>query len=162
MWRFFASLGVKHMSTNISIWERCPGHENKCITLGYARHTKEYRILMSQLPVHTVETMYVTFAKDIVNYELRLKFWIYFFAYCKDRGSLTLIIIQTQMRYLPHFSHSKLYDTIVALSQKILSQLNGIPTLRVNINLLPSIQLRMFAARMRLDWLKLLAPKLLP
>jgi len=40
---------------------------NKEILLGYARHTKGYRDLMSPSPVHIVETMHVTLAEDSVN-----------------------------------------------------------------------------------------------
>jgi hypothetical protein len=40
---------------------------SKGILLGYARYTKGYRILMSQSPVHIVETMHVTFAEDLNN-----------------------------------------------------------------------------------------------
>ena len=39
----------------------------KGILVEYARHTKGFRIPLSQSPVHIVEIMHVTFAEDLVN-----------------------------------------------------------------------------------------------
>ena len=41
---------------------------DKGISLGYARHTKGYKILLSQTSIHIVKTMHVTFTEDLVNY----------------------------------------------------------------------------------------------
>ena len=57
------------MSTNISLPESMSWIQDpkKVFLLGYTRHTKGYRILLPQSPVHIVETMHVIFAEDFVN-----------------------------------------------------------------------------------------------
>ena len=78
---------------------------NKGILLRYARHTKWYRILMSQSPVHIVETIHIAFTEDLVNYP-NLSFSL------PDRDG------ESDFAYYPdinetvsHFSYSEIYPS---------------------------------------------------